>query len=277
MEFKVETYTGQYIQKSHNHLYIAPSTPLKNVVAHYTITFQNPAYPIEENQVLHLIPDVSGCFVFKFYELLSIKVWGPTTKIVTVENDLNTFPCRFFIEFLPGGLYQVLGESVDSLLDQKEELSLLNSSLYQEISKAIASMNTFDEMVAFIDNLLCREIAKNKVPHIIQDSLKLIEDHHGQLSILELTKSLHKSERQLNRYFHRYIGMGIKKYSRIVNVNHLIQEINQKDLLDLTYKYDYFDQSHFNHAFKQICETTPTHYLQNMSDFYNELYKFSVK
>ena len=277
LEFQVETYTGKYIQKTNNHLYIAPSEALKDIVAHYTITFQNPNHSIGENQVLHLIPDVSGCFFFKFYDPLSIMVWGPTTKIVTVKNDLNTFPCRFFVEFLPGGLYQVLGQSIDSLLDKKIELSIMNSKLYQTITKAIEQMNTFDEMVDFIDMLLCREVAKNNIPEIILESLKLIETHHGQLSILELTNQLHKSERQLNRYFHQYIGMGIKKYSRIVNVNHLIQEINQKNLLDLTYEYDYFDQSHFNHVFKQICETTPTHYLQNMSDFYNELYKFSLK
>ena len=51
-------------------------------------------------------------------------------------------------------------------------------------------------------------------------------------------------------------------------------EINKKKLIDLTFDYEYFDQAHFNHVFKEICQTTPTHYLQNLSDFYNELYKF---
>ena len=78
----------------------------------------------------------------------------------------------------------------------------MNSKLYQTITKAIEHMNTFDEMVDFIDMLLCREVAKNNIPEIILESLKLIETHHGQLSILELTNQLHKSERQLNRYFH---------------------------------------------------------------------------
>ena len=153
LEFQVETYTGKYIQKTNNHLYIAPSEALKDIVAHYTITFQNQEHSIDENQVLHLIPDVSGCFVFKFYDPLSIKVWGPTTKIVTVKNDLNTFPCRFFVEFLPGGLYQVLGQSIDSLLDKKIELSIMKPMLYQTIIKAIEQMSTFDEMVNFIDTL----------------------------------------------------------------------------------------------------------------------------
>ena len=56
----------------------------------------------------------------------------------------------------------------------------MNSKLYQTITKAIEQMNTFDEMVDFIDMLLCREVAKNNIPEIILESLKLIETHHGQ-------------------------------------------------------------------------------------------------
>ena len=51
-------------------------------------------------------------------------------------------------------------------------------------------------------------------------------------------------------------------------------EINKKKLIDLTFDYEFFDQAHFNLVFKEICLTPPTHYLQNLSDFYNELYKF---
>lgn len=276
MEFQVTTYTGDYIRKTRNHLYIAPSQELKSVVAHYTITFQNPQYPIPSGRVLNLIPDVSGCFVFKFHNHLSIKVWGPTTKVVTVHNDLNTFPCRFFVEFLPTGLSRILGINGHEILDQKIELEDLYASLYNEIEQQISQMTTFDEIVSFIDQLLCREMKKHQVPSIVYDCLKMIEDTHGRISIQSLTVQLHKSERQLNRYFHHYVGMSMKKYSQIVNINHLIQDISEKKLLDLTYDYAYFDQAHFNHVFKQICETTPTHYLENLSDFYNELYKFSL-
>lgn len=276
MEFQVNTYTGDYIRKTRNHLYIAPSQELKSVVAHYTITFQNPQYPIPSGRVLNLIPDVSGCFVFKFHNHLSIKVWGPTTKVVTVHNDLNTFPCRFFVEFLPTGLSRILGINGHEILDQKIELEDLYASLYNEIEQQISQMTTFDEIVSFIDQLLCREMKKHQVPSIVYDCLKMIEDTHGRISIQSLTVQLHKSERQLNRYFHHYVGMSMKKYSQIVNINHLIQDISEKKLLDLTYDYAYFDQAHFNHVFKQICETTPTHYLENLSDFYNELYKFSL-
>ena len=116
MELKIESYTKPYINKTDHHLYIAPSPKLQNIVAHYTITFQNHELEIPEHSVLNLIPDVSGCFVFKFFDKLSIKVWGPTTKVVTVDNDLNTFPCRVFFLFLTGGQKKILCRKVQNIL-----------------------------------------------------------------------------------------------------------------------------------------------------------------
>ena len=274
MELKIESYTKPYINKTDHHLYIAPSPKLQNIVAHYTITFQNHELEIPEHSVLNLIPDVSGCFVFKFFDKLSIKVWGPTTKVVTVDNDLNTFPCRFFIECLPGGLYQVLGINVHSILDQKIELEDLNEALYQEIRDLFEKVTTFDEVVEIIDDILCREVKKHSIHQQIIKSIERIYTQHESFHTSLIAAELGISERQLNRYFHKYVGMSFKKFTKIVNINHLIQDMSKKKLIDLTFDYEYFDQAHFNHVFKEICQTTPTHYLQNLSDFYNELYKF---
>lgn len=274
MNFKIESYTKDYINKTNHHLYIAPAKELEKIVAHYTITFQNHQFDIPEHSVLNLIPDVSGCFVFKFYDKLSIKVWGPTTKVVTVDNDLNTFPCRFFIEFLPGGLYQVLGFNVHDILDQKIELEDLNPALYQEMNNLFQQVSTFDEIVDIVNYILCREVKKHSINQQVIQFIEHIYTQNKTFIGADIAEKLGISERQLNRYFHKYIGMSVKKFTKIVNINHLIQDMSHKKLIDLTFDYQYFDQAHFNHVFKEICETTPTHYLQNLSDFYNELYKF---
>lgn len=273
-EFNIESYTGEFIQRSDHHLYIAPSEKLKDIVAHYTITFVNLNKEIKPNSVLHLIPDVSGCLVFQFDEPLFLKVWGPTTKVVTVNNDLNTHPCRFFVEFLPGGLYQILGKPIQSLLDQQVDLIQLDCLLYEQMQRIVESAESFDELVAAIDQLLCQCAASNIIPEVVQKTITLLYHQNQSKAIAESIASLPLSERQLNRYFNRIIGMSMKRFSRIVDINQVIQELCERNLLDLAYDYEFFDQAHFNHVFKQICETTPSHYLKNMSDFYNELFKF---
>lgn len=274
MEFQVNSYTGPYINKTDHHLYIAPKKGLEKIVGHYTITFSNLNKQIPDESVLHLIPDVSGCFVFKFFDKLSIKVWGPTTEVVTVDNDLNTYPCRFFVEFLPGGLYQVLGIDVHQLLDKKVELEELQNSLYIEIEECISHMKTFDEIVEMMDEILLRQVQFHPIDQRIYQWIEKINRDFEIVNAKVIAEEIGLSERQFARYFNRYVGMGVKKYSKFVNVNHVVKLLMEKKLIDIAFDFNYFDQAHFNHAFKEICGTTPTGYIENLSDFYNELYKF---
>lgn len=273
MQFHVDSYTREYINKTKYHLYIKPAAPLQRTVAHYTITFPNYELPISDEPILQLIPDVSGCFVFDFAKG-RIKVWGPTTKVVGVANDLNTYPCRFFVEFLPGGLYQVFGRSIREMADQEYELKDLNHNLYDLIQTQLTKITTFDELVDLMDELLCQEIKKHPIEPSILDEIEHIYSQHVIQRTSDIAQKLGISERQLNRCFNKYIGLSVKKFSKIVTINHLIKDMNHKNLLDLTFDYSYFDQAHFNHVFKEICETTPTEYIENLSDFYYEFYKF---
>ena len=52
-------------------------------------------------------PDASGCLVYTLLPggVLDGRMYGPTTKVVTVEADFESCPFRFFfVEFRPGGL-----------------------------------------------------------------------------------------------------------------------------------------------------------------------------
>lgn len=270
MELNVDSYTKSYIKKAQNHLYIAPAIELNNVVAHYTITFNNLATTIDKNSVLHLIPDLSGCFVISFHPTIHIKVWGPTTKVVTVKNDLNEYPCRFFVEFLPTGLYQVLGGNMKPLLDQRIGLESICNDLFIQLQSAYKKALSFDDIVDITNHILMQRILKHKIDF---DFLMYIQSIYKQ-NTKEDTYALALSTRQINRYFNKYVGMGIKKFTKIATMNHVLQELQDSNLLDVALAYEYFDQSHFNHVFKEICKTTPTSYIENLSDFYNEIYKF---
>lgn len=273
MEFHVDSYTGEILNKTCNHLYIKPSKELEHVVAHYTITFQNNE-TIPEGSVLHLIPDVSGCFVFRFLDNFVLSVWGPTTQIVTVKNDLNTAGSKFFVEFLPGGLYQVLGIDISETVDKKYELQDFNKVLFEEINNHVNAMTTFDEIVEMVNTILTREVRKHRIDQGIAHWINRIIKNKENVNTKQIAEDLGFSERQITRYFNRYVGMSVKKFSKIVRINHVIEEFNQNNFTQLASSHNYFDQAHFNHAFKEICGKSPSHYLENMSDFYNEIYKF---
>ena len=70
----------------------------------------------------------------------------------------------------------------------------------------------------------------------------------------------------------------LQQYLRLQRINRALSVLeNPADsffLIALAQSLGYYDQSHFIHDFKSVCGITPTGYLQNMSDFYKETYKF---
>ena len=89
--------------RSLTHLYLRPHPALRPFVAHYTLCLSAPVPPPPAPGMLTLIPDASGCLVFTLGEgLLDARAYGPTTRTVTVANDLGSGPPRFFVEFQIG-------------------------------------------------------------------------------------------------------------------------------------------------------------------------------
>ncbi|MFV0394921.1 MAG: helix-turn-helix domain-containing protein [Coprobacillaceae bacterium] len=269
---KIKSYTKEYIRKSDNHLYIAPDKELRHCIAHYTITFQNKDKVIPKGTVLHIIPDLSGCIVMPLHPDIKMRMWGPMTKAVTLNNDLNTAEHRFFIEFLPGGLYSFLPKSMDAFVDNKIELDELLPELYEEFTTIINTSTTYDRMVERINNVCKNYIKRNKEDRIYREFIKAVQEDDFTTS--SLSNQFQVSERQIHRYFKKYIGISGTAYKKIMNLNRLLPTLDDTSLTDIAHQNEYFDQAHFNHVFKEICKATPTKYIHNLSEFYNEIYKF---
>ena len=117
--------------RSLTHLYLRPHSALRPFVAHYTLCLSAPVPPPPAPGTLTLIPDASGCLVFTLGEgLLDARAYGPTTRTVTVANDLRSGPPRFFVEFQPGGLRAFTGVPQWELADRVWPLAQLSPGLY---------------------------------------------------------------------------------------------------------------------------------------------------
>lgn len=269
---KIESYTKEYLKKGNNHLYIEPDKELTHCIAHYTITFKNIEKPVPEDSVLHIVPDLSGCIVIPMLNLNNINIWGPMTKAVTLKNDLNTAECRFFIEFLPGGIYSFISNPLDVFVDEQMQLQVILPELNKQLVNIVETTTNYDALVEKI-NIVCKEqIQKNQEDQVYRKFIKIVQD--DSFTIKTLSEKFKVSERQVHRYFKKYIGIPYSTYKKIKNINQLLPTILDSRLTNVAYDNNYFDQAHFNHAFKEICKTTPTKYIDNLSSFYNEIYKF---
>ncbi|MBU3130188.1 helix-turn-helix domain-containing protein [Clostridium tagluense] len=261
------------IKYTENQIYIKPHELLKPYISHYTVSFPDNSVVSDR---LTLVPDASGCLVFKFDEnAVDSLLWGATTKNVVVKNDVNDCPMRLFIEFLPSGLFYFTGVRQADLTDLRLSLWQVNNELHSLVVEAFERSKDLDHFIEMLNSILLPFIMEKKSLHTIPCAIEQLKQSHGMMSVKELSDLVHYSDRHLNRLFNDYIGMNIKTFSRLIRINTSIKQIkNRKKILYLSQNIGFYDQSHFIHDFKSICGVTPKSYFSNMSDFYNETLKF---
>lgn len=265
-----------------NQIYIAPHPLLRKYIAHYTISFPDKNEIQKRSEYgtdLTLIPDSSGCIIYTYENnKISSSIWGATTKTVIVKKDFDLPKIRFFVEFMPGGLGVISGIKQSELCDIQTEVGQVSKVLEASLSHAMEINNNVDDLIYMVDTIFLRIIEKNKSQHeVITSALDIIKSTNGILTVKQLSSENYVSERHLNRLFNEYIGVSTKTFLRLARINYsmnLFKKYEYKSCLNVTQSLGYFDQSHFIHDFKHICGVSPNTFLKNMSDFYNESFKY---
>lgn len=265
----ISDYQGKYIHKSAHHLYIAPAEELQDMIAHYTITFSGELPVMCE--YYHILPDASGCLIFQKENL---DYWGAMSELVLQKNDLDKAEERFFVEFLPGGLYQLSAQHQQQHVNKRGTFASFDAQLDQDLRNIYQKANDYETLIATLNDYFLAKKRKHEIPSTFSEIVQTINNKQGNTTMQEIAEYYQISLRKLLRDFHKYIGLSGKEYANIVRVNHLLKYIREDSLTMTAMQSGFFDQSHFNKLFKQITKTTPTHYLVNLSDFYNEMYKF---
>lgn len=268
----ITSYTGPFFAKRSHHLYIHPVKELRDMIAHYTITFAS-SEPVECAEY-HIIPDASGCFIFQENDELRQDFWGPMSEIVVLRNDLNEASERFFVEFLPGGLYQTCGLAQRPFVNMRATISSIDQQLDKTLKEIYTTCTTYDELINQLNSFFIQQRACFTISERCQRIVTIIDQKKGAITVEEIASLLHVSTRQLSREFEKYIGLTIKEYSNIVRFHHTLALMEKDDLVHSALQGGFFDQSHFNKVFKKITKTNPKQYLENLSDFYKEIYKF---
>ncbi len=262
------------LARTSTHIYLAPHPLLCGHIAHYTVMPPVPAASAAP-AALNIIPDAAGCIVFKC-DGLSFQgtFWGATTHIETVAGNQEPGMLYLFVEFLPGGARRLSGHPQAQHTNQRLPLALLDPPLFlaarEAFEKAERVQDFFQSLNHFFLSRLC-----SIQPPCSDAAVQLAFRHTG--SVQEMARETCYSERHLNRIFSDVLGVNAKTWLRLQRINLALPLVQNPrlTLAETAQQAGYFDQSHFTHEFKQVCGVTPSAYRRNLSDFYNETYKFS--
>jgi AraC-like DNA-binding protein len=101
---------------------------------------------------------------------------------------------------------------------------------------------------------------------IVKSAIFKILDDSKYLNDFELSKNLQVSRRHLNRLFNENLGVSVKNFQEIVRfrkaMTHKIFEKPLDNFTEISYEYNYSDQSHLNKVFSKLTHNSPAKFLK---------------
>jgi AraC-like DNA-binding protein len=100
----------------------------------------------------------------------------------------------------------------------------------------------------------------------VERAVALIEAANGGVRIAEVCDRIGVGERQLNRKFHRYVGLSPKSFARVLQINWVVGLLYADDAAKLTaiaQEAGFYDQAHFNRAMQRFFKEGPREFLRS--------------
>ena len=266
------TYQHPAIMRNKNSVVVAPDELLRPFIANYTFTC--PRSMPEQQTVL---PSVSSTLVYSIGSNDIINgLRGVNTKPTTIGDYARQFDFMFLIEFHSAGLYPFIKIDQSLLLDSSFPFEELNKSLNQQITEAYYLSSNISMLKHRLDNIFLSRLDDTAINSTFVYAMKKVLESRGIIRTKYLAEDVYYSEKQLNRLFQKYIGTGVKTFSRIVRMKHaadlLDSTISLSQLAEIT---GHYDPAHFVHDFKNVYGLTPGEYVDKMSLFYNDPFKLN--
>jgi len=176
----------------------------------------------------------------------------------------------FGAELTPTGFYRLFRHRADAFTDTIADFAALFPEQAAWLDANLAPDAPAETTVRTLQTAL-RAAAENapEVPTIeavVQD----IAAARGLVNVAELGRRYDVGERRLHRDFCKVVGIPVKHYAKIVQVNAVISAVQAGDherLVTLAMDHGYFDQSHFIHDFKRFVGDNPRNFLRSGSQF----------
>lgn len=195
------------------------------------------------------------------------------TGILTQPEKIQLPPniiavgCRFKI-LAPEYLFK---QSIAHLVNKEELLDLdyLNVKGFDisNLDKLIIQWEK--ELIKLISN---KKPDKNKLGL----SRLLYKNHNkGNLSVTQVLEQVFWEQKQVNRYFNKYIGFSLKTYMNIQRAYSAYFDIKQAKLAPT--QDTFYDQSHFIKEIKKYTGATPKEVFQNQNETFKQIRNITKK
>ncbi len=238
---------------------VAPDSRLRPYIFCYWTMYS--VMPLQMPCEIHGVPDgcidiFLHCHHFRTTYLLGIT---ESPVFLPVPERIQYFGIRF----LPGKIHHFFSLPPAELYDRLIAAHDIIGRTFQEIEEQLLFARSFQDQIAIVEALLFRLLARRtyQPDARFMRMLRQIYAQHGQISVEQLAKQEQISARHLHRMFEAFLGIGAKKFSRIIRFQHILGQMlsdRPNPFIDLALDHGYFDQAHFINDFRQMFGKAPS-------------------
>lgn len=228
---------------------------------------------LQENNMV-AVPDGCMDILFNCSETKpSAELCGSVLEAVNIETDSKA--TYFGVRFYPGEGYAFDHiQSKDIINHQIPLTDILDAQdLFDRVVTAKNFNQRIDLFMTHYQNSIHKNQTFNEKTSIKHYMLNRIIASQGNIRVYDLAKEMGYSDRYVNKKFIEYYGMSPKNFCKIVRFQSILRSLNYHslnsethNLLDLSLKAGYYDQSHMIKDFNQLSKHTPTKYMDLLKE-----------
>ena len=172
--------------------------------------------------------------------------------------------------FKPGGFCRLFGYPAMEIRSQMIDMELVAGYEINRVREQLFLSNSTQEKFRIMNDFFTLQLNINKERTLRCNAITSeIIQQKGNIRMAELSDKFSTSKKNIERSFHREVGVGPKEYTRIVRFNSVYTSLSRQKFNDVSesiFQMGYYDQPHFINEFKGATGYTPTEFAQHRPD-----------
>ncbi len=186
-------------------------------------------------------------------------VFGQITAPLEIEPTGQTGIIA--VRFTPDGFLPFATMPLEQMENKPVKLTKLFGNEAILLEENILTAKTAEDRIKIIEAFLILKLQSTEAAdRLAKESVEILLQTSGQVSVDELSGQLLVNRRQLERKFSSAIGLSPKQLSKIIRLQatlKMMQAKQFKNLTSLAYENGYYDQAHFIKDFKEFTGFSP--------------------
>jgi len=208
---------------------------------------------------------VAGCYTYTADSVCISRM----SKYMDVEMCESSYCIA--VCFYAGSLQHFVQNHATELADNIVSIHKIWAD-FNSLENLINRAATDTQRVAALQEYLLQKLQSYAHSNnIVKACINRISQTGGIISVTELADYTGYSQKQLSRYFDKYVGLSPKEFIRINRFMLSLEYVKTRatdNLTDIAYRAGYYDQSHYIHECKQYAGMTPGQILSSGNILY---------